>query len=96
MERPTQIILRLARSFPCLERKLRSWHPTEFDPDQFYEIMTGASHGEVLCALFVLNVWNPADARKIGWHFDFFDFAEVADAENRAALMNWLSAPEWP
>ena len=96
MDKPTQKILRLARSFPCLVAKLRNWNPTEFDPDEFYVKFTGASHVEWLCALFVLNVWNPGDARQKEWGFDLFDFAGAADPDNRQALMNWLAQPDWP
>lgn len=96
MDRATEKILRIARSFPCLEKKLQNWHPTEFDPDQFYARMDGASHVEGLCALFVLAVWNPADARTKGWEFDLFDFAGAADPGNRRALMEWLANPDWP
>ena len=96
MHKSTQTILRLARSFPCLHAKLRDWNPTEFDPDQFYQKLTGASHGEWLCGLFVLNVWSQANARQKEWGFDLFEFAGVADPDNRQALMNWLAHPEWP
>ena len=96
MERPTDKILKLARSFPCLERKLCGWNPAEFDPDRFYRMMSGWSHGEQCCAMFVLNVWCPSDAKAKGWTFDLMEFADVADSEHRMPLMQWLANPEWP
>jgi hypothetical protein len=97
MENPTEKILRIARSFPCLEKKLAGWNPPAFDPDKFFQMMGGASHGEWLCAMFILNVWDPGGAKlKEEWHFEFFDFAGIADSGNRRALVNWLANPEWP
>jgi len=94
--RPTERILKIARSFPCLERKLRHWHPPVFDPDKFFEMTSGWSHGELLCAAFVLVVWNPINAHEKGWTFDVAEFAGTATYENRQALMAWLMDPAWP
>jgi hypothetical protein len=93
---PTLLILTLARTFPCLFSKLAGYNPTEFDPDAFHSMIAPWSHGERLCALFVLNVWNPGDARMKGWHFDFIEFMSVADYDNRKALLEWMDYPLWP
>jgi hypothetical protein len=58
----TERILRLARSFPCLARKLEGWHPAEFDPERFLALTDGWSHGELLCAMFIVSVWDPGSA----------------------------------
>jgi hypothetical protein len=53
--------------------------------------------GEWLCAMLILNVWDPGGAKlKEEWRFEFFDFAGIADSGNRRALLNWLANPEWP
>jgi len=97
MENPTEKILRIARSFPCLEKKLAGWNPPAFDPDKFFRMMNGSSHGEWLCAMFVLNVWDPNAPRiKEEWRFEFFDFSGIVDSGNRRALLDWLANPEWP
>jgi hypothetical protein len=56
MENPTEKILRIARTFPSLNRKLAGWNQPRFDPDKFFQMMSGASYGEWLCAMFILNV----------------------------------------
>src|SRR5208283_5570453 len=48
MEYPTQKILRIARTFPCLEKKLAGWNSPAFDPHKFFQMMSGASHGNPL------------------------------------------------
>jgi hypothetical protein len=93
---PSEKILNLIRSFPCLERKLRDWHPKTFQPEPFYAMASGWSHGEQLCANFLLNVWNPGEAKEKGWTLDFIDFAGIADPDSRDALMRWLKDPCWP
>ncbi len=93
---PSEHILEIARSFPCLEAKLREWHPNEFKPDHFRTMMAGWSHGEILCGLFILSLWNPAEAKQNGWDFDIFEFAGTADQKNREALIQWLRNPAWP
>jgi len=91
----TERILRLAKSFPCLARKLEGWHPAEFDPEQFLALMDGWSHGELLCAMFIVSVWDPGSAKLRGWKFDLFEFAGTADPDHRVALMLWLACPSW-
>jgi hypothetical protein len=60
-------------------------------------MMSGASHGEWLCAMFILNVWDPGGAKlNEEWRFEFFDFPGIADSGNRRALLNWVANPEWP
>jgi hypothetical protein len=93
---PTEKILVLARSFPCLERKLQGWQPREFDPDEFWRMTGGWSHGELLCAAFVVHVWNPGWAAKNGPTFDFMDFAGIADTDSRLVVIYWLADPVWP
>ena len=60
---PTEYILALARSFPCLEPKLKWWHPMSFDADDFYDMTRGWSTSEQHAVAFVLTVWNPGYAR---------------------------------
>ncbi len=93
---PSEEIIALICSFPCLERKLQGWRPQVFDPDKFYAMTAGWSHGEQLCALFVLNVWNPGEAREKGWTFDLMEFAGTADVASKEARMFWLASPTWP
>jgi hypothetical protein len=96
MKSPTEYILNLAREFPCLKAKFGNWSPSEFDPDKFFTMLAGASHGEMLCGLFVLNVWNPGDAATKGWKFDIIDFAGTVTVENREVVVEWLASPVWP
>ena len=94
--KPTKTILELARTFPCLDIKLRRWNPREFDSDNFAAMMSGWSHGEKLCGLFVLNVWDPERAKTMGWNFNVFDFVGTSDSESRTALIHWVCHPVWP
>ena len=96
MEIPTEKILRIIGEFPCLRKKVGTWRPVEFDADEFYAMLAGASHGEILCGLFVLNVWNPGYANTKGWVFDITDFAGTATYDNRLVVMKWLANPVWP
>lgn len=93
---PTEKILDLLRRFPCLNKIFKHWNPKEFDPDEFYGFIGGMSHGEKLCARFILNVWNPSYARQQGWDFDVMEFAVIADEDAKAAFMDWLIQPLWP
>jgi hypothetical protein len=95
---PDEYIFALVRSFPCLAIKVRRWldHTTEFNADEFHGLFDCASTGEVLCALFILNVWNPGYADLKGWNFDLFKFIGCADDGNRKALFNWIARPYWP
>ncbi len=103
-DNPTNYILALTQSFPCLKRKVnikacleKSVHPEpSFDPDKFMAQLDCASDGELLCALFVVNVWNPGYAKQKGWVFNFFDFMGTADAGNREAFLAWAQNPVWP
>jgi hypothetical protein len=96
MKNPTEYIFQLIAEFPCLSKKMGTWRPVEFDADLFYAMLTGASHGEILCGLFVLNVWNPGYAAAKGWVFDITDFAGTATFDNRVVVMKWLADPVWP
>jgi hypothetical protein len=95
---PDEYIFALIRSFPCLAIKVRQWldRTTEFDPDEFYKLFEGASTGEVLCALFILNVWSSSYADLKDWRFDLFRFMACADSGNREALLGWMANPYWP
>lgn len=93
---PTELILALAASFPCLVDKIAHYHPKEFEADEFHKLIGPWSSGEKLCALFILNVWNPGYAKSKGWKFDLFDFAAGCDFENKEALIRWLEHPLWP
>jgi hypothetical protein len=93
---PTDYILRLARSFPCLRSKIMDYRPAKFDPDAFHALMDAWSHGERLCGLFVLNVWNPVAAKSKGWQFDLMDFVGIVDAGNSLALEAWIRNPIFP
>jgi hypothetical protein len=95
---PDQLIFKLIRSFPCLAIKARTWlsRATAFDPNEFYQLFECASSGEVLCALFILNVWSHSYADSKGWKFDLFAFMNCADGGNRDALLNWMAKPYWP
>jgi hypothetical protein len=92
------MIFKLIKSFPCLAIKARAWlaRTTEFDPDEFYALFERASTGEVLCALFIVNVWSHSYADSKGWKFDLFAFMSCADGGNRKALLNWMANPYWP
>ena len=92
----TQTILALARTFPCLEVKLRHYNPEQFDADEFHAMIGPWSSGERLCALFILNVWNPGYAKSQRWTFNLFDFVGTADPDNRQALLDWIQTPIWP
>lgn len=93
---PSQYIFALINEFPCLVSKMRGWRDAEFDPDKFYAFTRGWSHGEKLCALFVLNVWNPGYAKQKKWKFDLFDFIGTVDAGNVAPVLEWMQNPYWP
>lgn len=92
----TEKIFKLINHFPCLRSKVENWQVKKFDPDLFLEIMTGASHGEHLCALFIVNVWNPAYAKKKGWDFDLMEFVGTCDLVSRTCLVEWVLNPVWP
>jgi hypothetical protein len=93
---PREYILALARTFPCLRKKLHGMQPRHFDADKLYEASGPWSHGEQLCVLFILNVWNHSDARSKGYSFDLFEFMGIADAANRQPVLDWIQTPHWP
>ena len=49
---PTEYILALARSFPCLGPKLRWWNPASFDAEEFHDMIGGWSTSERHAAHF--------------------------------------------
>lgn len=113
---PTNYILSLIRSFPCLRHKVtintcttqedtthckddgQTARLTElqFDADRFMRCFDTASKGERLCALFIVNVWNPAYAKNSGWSFDVIAFFGTADSQNRKAFLDWAQSPCFP
>lgn len=101
---PTEFILGLISQFPCLESKIRteacldrsSQDGGGFDPDRFMRQLAGASDGERLCALFVVNVWNPPYAKSKKWNFDLFNFIGTADVRNKQPVLKWMANPYWP
>ena len=93
---PTEYILALARSFPCLEPKLRHWHPTQFDSNDFYWMIGGWSTSERHAALFILTVWNPGYARKKKWTFDVVEAVSCLDPCNRLPIVQWMARPYYP
>lgn len=72
---PKAYIMAFATSFPRLARKVDRLFPDSkmFDID------------ELMCALFIANVWNPGYADSQGWKFDIFEFLGTADDSNRRA-----------
>lgn len=93
---PTEYILALARSFPCLQRKLQWWHPANFDAEVFHGMMGGWSSSERQAAYFVLTVWNPDYARERDWTFDLVEAASCLDPVNRGPILAWLNQPYYP
>lgn len=87
-------ILALARSFPCLEHKLRGY--VKWDAIAFRKMSRAWSHGERLAADFVLTVWNYYDAKREGCLFDFCDAVSVLDAGNLVPVYEWARDPAWP
>lgn len=67
-----------------------------FDPDKLHRCIGPWSDGEWLCAMFLLNVWNPANAKAKRWHFNLMDFLQTADPANRDALIQWMHNPVFP
>ncbi len=93
---PTEYILALARSFPCLKRKLQWWHPKNFDAKIFHDMIGGWSSSERQAAYFVLTVWNPGYAREQGWTFDVVEAVSCLDPVNRAPILAWIAQPYYP
>jgi hypothetical protein len=93
---PTEYILSLARSLPCLEPKLKWWNPTNFDADDFHRMAGAWSTSEHHAVLFILTVWNPGYARDRGWTFDFVDAASSLDPVNRLPITRWFERPYYP
>lgn len=82
----------LARSFPCLGRKLEQrW---QWDAPGLEKMSRKWSTGERRCAMFVLSVWNPGN---FGKKFDFQDFAgTLQGSEEMEAFIDWCRFPWWP
>ena len=93
---PTEYILALARSFPCLKPKLRWWNPANFDAEDFHEMIGGWASSERQAAHFILTVWNPGYARDRGWTFDVVDAVSSLDPVNRAPIIDWMVQPYYP
>ena len=93
---PSEYILALARSFPCLRVKMLGWKRQEFDADLFHDMMRGWSTSERHAGLFILTVWNPHYARKRRWTFDLVDAVSSLDADNREPILIWAQNPYYP
>ena len=91
-ERMRRRLENLASSFPALRGKpgVVPWNSDALDT----WAARGASHGERLCAQFVLSVWNHQER----WHAGPFEVVTafmVLDEENRAAFLAWAREPWW-
>ncbi len=93
---PSEYIIALIRSFPCLKPKLHRWNPASFDADDFHEMIRGWSSSERHAAYFVLTVWNPGYARDRSWTFDVVESMSSLDPANRAPILAWISRPFYP
>ena len=93
---PTEYILALARSFPCLEPKLRWWNPDNFDADDFHDMTRAWSTSERYAVSFVLTVWNPGYARERQWTFDAVEATSSLDLVNRMPILQWMARPYYP
>jgi len=96
MDEPTQQILGVARSFPCLRVKLLNYNPERFEPERFRKMSGYWSSGEQRLARFVLTVWNSSWAREHGCLFDFAQDVVGLDGIHRAALAAWVTDPLFP
>jgi len=101
MHEPTRKIMELHNTFPCLkDMTLQAIESCKlqrrFDAVEYRDGMRSMSSGEFRCAMFVLNVWNPSEARARGWTFDLLDFVANVDKENRQVVIDWMLNPVWP
>ncbi len=92
---PTDYILALARSFPCLRPKINFWKG-EFDANVFHGMIGGWSSSERHAAFFILSVWNPHYARQRRWTFDLVEAVSSLDSVNRAPILAWIQQPYYP
>jgi hypothetical protein len=92
----TEYILALARSFPCLEPKIRSWHPSDFDAEDFHDLTRAWSTSERHAVSFILTVWNPGYARDRRWTFDAVEAVSSLDIANRLPILQWMAKPYYP
>jgi hypothetical protein len=87
-------LLNYHRNVPWLEE---SYGLLEFNPDKFHRCIGPWSTGEIYCALFLLNVWNPSYARDKRWRFDLFNFVGTCGGgEEVDAVIAWMKNPIWP
>jgi hypothetical protein len=93
---PSEYILALARSFPCLRSKLLGWKQSGFDADLFHDMMRGWSTSERHAGLFILTVWNPHYACRKRWTFDLVEAVSSLDAVNREPIIEWMLNPFYP
>jgi hypothetical protein len=69
----------------------------QFDPDRFFDRIKFMSGAEFACGIFLLNVWNPAEASiKKRLQFDLFHALKSLDEGNRHGIARWLTNPIWP
>ena len=97
---PTQQIIPLIRSFPCLVSKLGEacidmMLMTGFDSDEFAARFRGASSGEVAAAQFIITVWTWNDETPLGRFTLYGSYASFGNGE-RAAFAAWAAHPFWP
>lgn len=95
---PTETILKIAHSIPVLSAKLKDieYHPTKFNPRQFYEMMGPWSSGERISGLFVIHVWSPALLDEWGEPFVLQDAVQRLSPPQRDAIAAWVKNPILP
>ena len=93
MENPTQKILRIARTFPSLNRKLAGWNPPAFDPHKFFQMMSGASHGNPLSVCPSLSRRSRAKADVVKESRQFTPKCQLLAGGQGIALEEFLSKP---
>ena len=89
-----QKIIKIAKTFPTLERHVQSL--TSWDVDRFMEWLPRASTGERHAMLIIANVWNPRYALEMGWRFNIVVAAGEWDQACHNAFLAWAMKPEWP
>lgn len=103
-----EAMTRLAQMFPCLQGKPNTNPWTEEGIDELLRWLPVASHGEQVCARFLLSVWNTGTdwakvARekrikgyKAARRFDLFEAMNVLSNEELRAILAWIECPFFP
>jgi len=89
-----EYIVELVHSFPCLRGKYAHLTPKNWASPKFMHALRGASEGEYLAGLFIMNVWDPANAKD--WPFNVIEALGTWDCCNRAAFLAWAHKPHFP